>query len=190
MGITVSREQTTLAKKRTADLPVEIFYQDYRQLTGDFDAIASLGMFEHVGVKNYGTYFSVIKRCLRPGGLFLLQTVGKNAPSQMVEPWISKYIFPNSMLPSPRQISSAAEGRLVLEDWQNFGADYDPTLLAWHQNFVSRWEGLAAKYGARFYRMWRYFLLASAAAFRSRVLQLWQIIFSGTGLVGGYHSIR
>jgi len=189
-GITVSKEQVALAQKRCAGLPVEIQLQDYREITGTFDRVISLGMFEHVGVKNYDTYMQVVRRVLCDHGLFLLHTIGGNTSVHSNDPWIEKYIFPNSMLPSANQIAYASEGYFVMEDWHNFGSDYDKTLMAWHTNFSNAWPELEKKYGERFGRMWNFYLLSCAASFRARTNQLWQIVFSKDGVIDGYHCMR
>ena len=189
-GITVSREQAALARERAAGLPVQIKLQDYRSLSGSFERIVSIGMFEHVGHAKYGVYMKDVCRCLKPGGLFLLQTIGSNISVRAVDPWFARYIFPNSMLPSPRQVTAAAEKHLVLEDWHSFGPHYDRTLMAWYDNFTRAWPRIAAGYSNRFYRMWCYYLLVSAGAFRARKNQLWQIVFSKDGLPGGYSPRR
>ncbi|MGW8268683.1 MAG: class I SAM-dependent methyltransferase, partial [Longimicrobiales bacterium] len=189
-GITISREQASFGREATQGLPVEIRLQDYRELEGEFDRVVSVGMFEHVGEKNYGRFFSVVRECLVPDGLFLLHTIGKNQPSPAINRWTDRYIFPNGHLPSPSQIARGAEGRLVLEDWDSFGEQYDRTLLAWWRNFEASWPRLREKYGERFYRMWRYYLLTCAGAFRSRRTQLWQIVLSPGGVAGGYTAIR
>jgi len=190
VGITVSKEQASLARERCTGLPVEIRLQDYRDLNERFDHVISVGMFEHVGYKNYRTFMDVVRRCLKEDGLFLLHTIGGNCSVRRSEPWITKYIFPNSMLPSITQIGTAIEGRLVMEDWHNFSTDYDRTLMAWHANFDAAWPTLEEKYGERFGRMWRYYLLSCAGTFRSRQNQLWQIVLSPSGVHGGYRSVR
>ena len=190
VGITVSKEQMAYGQKICAGLNVEIRLQDYRDLTGEFDAIHSAGMFEHVGYKNYRDFFKTVSRCLKTNGLFLLHTIGGNESLKSVDPWIDKYIFPRSLMPSCKQISSAMEGLFVMEDWHNFGPDYDKTLMAWFENFDRNWPKLEKKYGERFYRMWKFYLLTCAGLFRSRKNHLWQIVLSKHGLVGGYGSIR
>ncbi|MCF6299820.1 MAG: cyclopropane fatty acyl phospholipid synthase [Proteobacteria bacterium] len=190
VGINISREQQKLAQKTCEGLAVDIRMQDYRKLKGKFDRIYSLGMFEHVGYKNYSNYFKVIKRTLDDNGLFLLHTIGGNESVVQTDPWINKYIFPNSMLPSAKQISAESEGLLILEDWHNFGADYDRTLMAWYANFTKNWEKIEADYDPLFYRQWCYYLLSCAGSFRARKNQLWQCVFSPEGLSGGYQSVR
>ncbi len=190
LGITVSREQVEFARKFCKGLPVEIELQDYRKLKKEFDRIISIGMFEHVGPRNYRTYMKVVHRCLTSDGLFLLHTIAGNSSVSSTDPWINKYIFPNSMLPSPKQITSAAEGVFVLEDWHCFGQYYDKTLMTWYGNFTKNWDKIKGTYDQRFYRMWTYYLLSCAGSFRSRRNQLWQIVFSKKGIQGGYQSIR
>ena len=190
VGVTVSGEQVALARETCANLPIEIRLQDYRDVNEKFDRIVSLGMFEHVGYKNYPEFFKVANRCLKNDGLLLLHTIGNRLTEKSGEPWILKYIFPNSMLPSIKQIGAASEKLFIMEDWHNFGADYDLTLMAWHANFEKNWDRLKDNYDERFHRMWRYYLLSFAGVFRARTLQLWQIVFSKTGVPGGYESIR
>jgi cyclopropane-fatty-acyl-phospholipid synthase len=143
-------------------------------------------MFEHVGYKNYVTYFRVVRDHLKEGGLFLLQTIGRNRAGNTTDPWIERYIFSNSMLPPAKQICAAIEGLFVIEDWESFGADYDKTLMHWFRNFHDNWASLRDNYGERFYRMWKYYLLSCAGSFRARQNQLWQIVLSPRGLQGGY----
>jgi cyclopropane-fatty-acyl-phospholipid synthase len=189
VGVTVSRAQADLAREACRGLPVDIRLVDYREVRGTFDRIFSIGMFEHVGHRNYRTYFDVVRRCLADGGLFLLQTIGSLRSTTRTDPWIARRIFPNSMLPSARHITAASEGRLVMEDWHNFGADYDRTLMAWQANIESAWERLPSEpYDAAFRRMWRYYLLGCAGGFRARELQLWQVVFSKDGCPGGYRA--
>ena len=189
VGVTVSCEQAALARERCAGLPVEIRLQDYRELNEPFDRVYSIGMFEHVGVKNYSTYMDVVRRCLRdPDGLSVLHTIGALRSRSQTDPWIEKYIFPNSMLPSMAQIASAAEGRLVTEDVHNFGPYYDRTLMAWKANIDAQWHELSGTYDARFKRMWDFYLLTSAGGFRARQLQLWQFVMSRDGVRFGYHA--
>lgn len=186
LGITVSKQQAELAREFCRGLPVEIRLQDYRDVTGTFDHVVSLGMFEHVGYRNYRTYMRTVARNLKDDGLFLLHTIGHRISVRCNDAWIEKYIFPNSMVPSVKQIGKAIEGVFVMEDWHNFGADYDKTLMAWFENFDRHWGEIKDQYEERFYRMWKYFLLSCAGSFRARHLQLWQVIFSKCGTPGGY----
>jgi len=191
LGITVSKDQVALGRELCKGLPVEIRLQDYREVNEQFDRIVSVGMIEHVGYKNYHEFFKIALQNLHEDGLFLLHTNGEVRSLKSTDAWTHKYIFPNGMLPSVAQLGKAIEGLFVMEDWHNIGADYDKTLMAWFKNFESHWDGLKDKYGERFYRMWKYFLLSSAGAFRARNKnQLWQIVLSKNGVPGGYNSVR
>jgi cyclopropane-fatty-acyl-phospholipid synthase len=190
VGITVSREQQALAQRVCAGLPVEIRLEDYRRLEGRFDRIASVGMFEHVGPKNHRAYFDAAHRLLAEDGLFLLHTIGIDQPSTHTDPWIEKYIFPGGKLPAAGELAQAAQRRFVVEDWHNFGPDYDRTLMHWHARFEAAWPELQARYGERFRRMWRYYLLSCAGFFRSRQGQLWQLVLSRRERREPYRSLR
>ncbi len=190
VGITVSEQQVSRARELCQGLPVEMHLQDYRDLQGSFDRVYSLGMFEHVGHKNYGTYMQVVSEHLKQDGVFVLQTIGGNYTDTIGDLWMERYIFPNSMLPSAQQIAAAIEGRFVLEDWQNFGPDYDTTLMHWFKNFNQSWETLKSTYDDRFYRMWKYYLLSFAGSFRARHNQLWQIVLSPRGGTARYDAPR
>ena len=185
VGVTVSKEQAAFARQRHPDPRLEFRLQDYRGIEGQFDAIASIGMFEHVGKKNYRTFMRVVRSCLADDGVFLLQTIGKNERAGITDPWIEKYVFPNGEIPAINHISDAMDGLLVTEDLHNFGADYDKTLMAWHSNFEAAWSRFADALGERFHRRWRYYLLSCAGAFRARDLQLWQWTLSKQGIHGG-----
>ncbi|AMO82370.1 cyclopropane fatty acyl phospholipid synthase [Obesumbacterium proteus] len=189
-GVTISAEQQKMAQERCAGLDVEILLQDYRDLNEKFDRIVSVGMFEHVGPKNYRTYFEVVARNLKPDGLFLLHTIGSNQTDLNVDPWINKYIFPNGCLPSVAHIASKSEDLFVLEDWHNFGVDYDRTLMAWFEAFQNSWPEIKDNYSDRFYRMFTYYLNACAGAFRARNIQLWQVLLSPKGVEGGIRVPR
>ena len=190
VGITVSKEQAALARENCVGLSVEIRVQDYRELDEQFDHVVSVGMFEHVGVRNYHEYFKVVRHCLKEDGLFLLHTIGRNYSGRQGDPWLDKYIFPGGMLPSVAQIGRSVEKLFIIEDWHNFGPDYDKTLMAWFANFDAAWPTLRTKYGERFYQMWKYYLLLCAGSFRARYSELWQVVLSSRGVPGGYTSIR
>ena len=183
-AITVSTEQAKIARELCSGLPVRVEVVDYRKLHGSFDRIYSIGMFEHVGHKNYRNYFEHLSRSLKPDGLTLLHTVGCNIPCNNGDPWSSKYIFPNSMLPAASQITKSCERLFTLEDWHVFSHDYALTLKAWYENFETHWPTLEFRYSEEFRRMWRYYLLSFAGAFRARSIQLWQILLSKNGLQG------
>jgi cyclopropane-fatty-acyl-phospholipid synthase len=189
-GITVSREQQALARERCAAYPIEIELTDYRKLQGQFDKVVSVGMFEHVGPKNYADYFTTVHRLLKDDGLFLLHSIGNYTRATMCDAWLDKYIFPNGHLPSAQEITLAVDSRFLIEDWHNFGPDYDRTLMAWWENFNQAWPQLEGKYDMRFYRMWHYYLMCCAGFFRSRQGQLWQLILSKRTRTAGYRSVR
>ncbi len=189
VGLTLSREQLAWAQVQARGLPLHFELMDYRQFNPDgrmrFDRIASIGMFEHVGQRNYDDFFAMARRCLHDDGLFLLHTIGKNRSGAGIDPWIDKHIFPNGQLPSVAELARSAEG-FVVEDWHNFGADYDRTLMAWHARFEAAWPRLKSHHDERFHRMWRYYLLCCAGTFGARDNQLWQVVMSPSGLPGGY----
>ena len=189
-GITISTEQVDYARENCKNLPIEIIVKDYRLMEGKFDHIVSLGMFEHVGNKNFRTFFQQANRCLKDDGLFLLHTIGGLESNVTPDPWIHKYIFPNGQIPSLAEISAAAEKLFLVEDVHNFGAYYDKTLMAWFDNFHAGWDEIKVDFDERFYRMWKYYLNSFIATFRTRRNHLWQIVFSKKGVQGGYDSVR
>jgi cyclopropane-fatty-acyl-phospholipid synthase len=184
VGITVSKAQVSLGQELCRGLPVEIRLQDYRDIDEKFDHIVSVGMFEHVGCKNYRTYMEKVHNCLKADGLFLLHTIGDGVSCINIDPWLDKYIFPNALIPSLKQISGAAEGLFITEALQNIGVHYDATLTSWFKNFDNNWDKLKGLYDQRFYRLWKYYLLSSAGTFRSRTMLVWQILFSKKGNSG------
>jgi len=190
VGLTVSANQANYIRSQCRGYPIEVRLQDYRDIDEPFDRVVSVGMFEHVGYKNYGAYMAAARRCLKNGALSLLHTIGTNRSTTTTDPWIGRYIFPNSMLPSAQQIAAAAERHFVIEDWHNFGTDYDKTLMAWYDNFCCRWDEIKDWYGERFYRMWTFYLLSCAGTFRARKNQLWQVVLSAGGVPGGYVAPR
>jgi cyclopropane-fatty-acyl-phospholipid synthase len=181
VGYTVAAEQVKFAKERYGHLPIDIRHDDYRKATGQFDAVVSIGLMEHVGPKNYRGYMELVDRLLAPGGVAFVHTICGNRVTGAIEPWFDKYIFPNAVLPHPGSLLLAMEGKFVVEDMHNIGEHYDPTLMAWWQRFDAAWPRLEAKYGAPFYRMWKYYLLGCAGGFRSRETQLMQIVFTRIG---------
>ena len=189
-GATISREQAAYVQQRYAHLPVEAQLKDYRDAAGSYDHVVSMGMFEHVGPKNYRAYFEKANELLKDGGFFLLHTIGSNKSANAIDPWMDKYIFVNGVLPSVSQIGRAIEGLFIVEDWHNFGADYDKTLVAWYEKFASNWDSLKHAYDDRFYRMWKFYLLACAGGFRARNIQLWQLVLAKRGVPGGYATVR
>lgn len=175
-GISPAAEQVKLAKKRTKGLSVKILQKDYRYVTGSFDRIVSIGMLEHVGPKNYQTFFDKCYKLLKNDGMMLHHFIGSNRSVRATEPWVDKYIFPGGVLPSITQIANAVEKKFIIEDIHNFGPYYDRTLMAWYDNFKKHYSEISDHYDERFYRMWTYYLLSCAGAFRARHLQLWQVV--------------
>lgn len=186
IGITISREQAKLAEELCKGLPVEIKLMDYRDVDGDFDAAVSICMIEQIGHKNFREYFKKVYDLLPEGGIFLLQTIGSPVSSIRGDPFIEKYIFPDSLIPSLKQLTKAAEGLFIVEDIHNFGINYDKTLMAWHENFNKNWDKIKHNYDKRFFRMWNYYLLCCAGSFRARNNQLWQIVLTKGRLKEGY----
>lgn len=189
-GITLSEAQLTLARERCAGLPITLHLKDYRDLAGQWDRVVSIGMLEHVGLRNYDTYMDRVRDWLVPDGLALIHTIVGRYPVRRADPWITKYIFPGGMTPTPGQLCKATERRLVIEDIHNIGADYDKTLMAWWANFEQAWPELQPQYGDRFYRMWRYFHHYAAGSFRARYNNVWQMVLSRRGVPGGYGAVR
>lgn len=189
-GITISKEQLALGQERCKGLSVNLMFKDYRDLLKEnkqYDRIVSLGMIEHVGFKNYDIYMKTLAHALKDDGLFLLQTIGSNCTNSFASTWIDTYIFPNGKIPAIPNLASAFEKYFILEDWHNFGVDYDKTLMAWYENFNKNWDKLKANYDDRFRRMWNYYLLSCAGSFRARRNQLWQLVLSKDGLKQGFN---
>jgi cyclopropane-fatty-acyl-phospholipid synthase len=182
-GLTVSAAQAHAAREHCAGLPVSIYTHGYRELEGYYDAAFSLGVLEHMNRRNLRRYLETVRDHLSEDGLFLIECVGTVRTEGAND-------FPCSLLPSATQLSRALEDVFVFEDWHNFGADYDRTLLQWHANFEEAWPALSARYGERFHRLWRYYLLSYAGAFRARRAQAWQVVLSPRGVAGGYRSVR
>ena len=177
-GLTLSKRQVDLGRELCAGLPVELRLQDYRDASGTYDRVVSVGILEHVGPRNYRTYMKVVDRCLAPGGISLFHTIVNPRSQTVGDPWITRYVFPNSSLASIAQLARAMEGLFLLDDLHAFGDDYDCTLMAWYRNLVRAWPQLKASYCERFYRVWTYYLLMSAAVFRTRQAQLVQAVIS------------
>jgi cyclopropane-fatty-acyl-phospholipid synthase len=190
---TPAREQIAYIKKHAKGLkvyPALSTWQDFSTRT-KFDRIASIGMMEHVGPKNYRCYLKNMRDLLTDDGIMILHTIGGNFSASAIDPWVDKYIFPGAVLPSVKQLASASEGLFILEDWHSMGPNYDKTLLAWYANFKKSYPKLDHdKYDERFKRMWEYYLLICAALFRARNTQLWQVMLSKRGVEPSYKSVR
>jgi cyclopropane-fatty-acyl-phospholipid synthase len=190
VGVTVSPDQAAYGRERYKGLPVEFQVKDYREFQGKADKIVSMGMFEHVGYKNYRPYFETARRVIKEDGLFLLHSIGSPISTTTIDPWIEKYIFPGGVLPSIKQVGEAIEGLFTIIDVHNFGPDYDKTLVAWWENFRAKWPQPQTPEQWRFFRMWQYYLLCCAGGFRSRTIQLWQFVLSTRGVPEGYVTQR
>ena len=184
VGVTISTQQQQLgaARAREKGLPVDLRLQDYRNVYGRFDAVVSVGMLEHVGWKNHRPFMEVVHRCLKKEGTAVLHTIGSNEHQTHGVPFFEKHLFPNAASPSLSQLGKAMENLFVLEDIHNIGPDYKPTLLAWWKNFEAGYPTLdQRKYDRRFWRMWRFYLLAAAGAVAARESQLWHLVLSHVG---------
>jgi cyclopropane-fatty-acyl-phospholipid synthase len=181
VGYTVSREQVAWAAQHYAHLDIDIRHDDYRNATGSYDAVVSIGLMEHVGPKNHRAYMQQAARCLAPGGVVFIHTIGGPSPRDQIDPWFDKYIFPNAAIPSLGQLTTAMHGIFVPEDVHNIGPHYDRTLMEWWANFDAAWPSLRDRYGDRFYRAWKYYLLVSAAYFRARRHNLYQVVATPIG---------
>ena len=196
VAISIAEQPVAYARSLCDGLPVRVHLCDYRDVSDynpdgiKFDKVVSVGVCEHVGYKNYRTLMQIVRSQMKDDGLFMLHTIGGNESKNFTEPWIDKYIFPHGMLPSLKQLGGSMENLFVVEDLHNFGADYDKTLMAWHQNFLEHWDQFRARYGERFYRMWCYYLLSCAGGFRARAMQLWEFVLSPRGVPHGYKTIR
>ncbi|WP_028857174.1 cyclopropane fatty acyl phospholipid synthase [Psychrilyobacter atlanticus] len=182
-GLTLSKEQVKLGIEKCKGLDVNFVLTDYREYvpTEKYDRVVSIGMIEHVGPLNYKEFFECSTSFLKDDGLFLLHTIGGVETVKSCDPWIRKYIFPNGVIPSVAQLGSSMENIFNIEDFHNIGPDYDKTLVKWYENFENSWKNLEEKYGDKFYRMWKYYLLSCAGAFRSRKLNTWQLVLSKIG---------
>ncbi len=191
VGVTVSPDQAAYGRNRYKALPVEFQVKDYREFDGKVDKVVSMGMFEHVGYKNYRTYFEVARRALKSeDGLFMLHTIGSPQSYATIDPWLEKYIFPGGVIPSIAQIGKAIEGLFTVIDLHNIGPHYDKTLMAWYANFERNWRKHRTPDEERFYRMWKYYLLCCAGGLRARVIQVWQFVLSTRGVPDGYVTQR
>ncbi|MFN4129826.1 MAG: class I SAM-dependent methyltransferase [Paracoccaceae bacterium] len=170
-GITLSQEQLDIARQRAKDagLADRISFEliDYRALTGQFDRIVSVGMFEHVGAPNFKTFFQVVHARLAENGIALIHTIGRTAPPNATNPWIARYIFPGGYVPSLSEVAEAIEGTgLRIGDIECLRLHYAMTLRCWFDRFNAKADIAAELKDERFVRMWRYYLAASEQTFR------------------------
>ena len=174
-GVTLSTEQAKVASRYC-----RVFVQDYREPASlhEYDRVISIGMLEHVGHENYREYFEAVHRYLKPDGIHLFECSAHNASHKTFNPWIRRYIFPDGMLPSLAQLCRASERLFTIEDVENFGMNYIKTCRAWWENCERAKEELSDHYDKTFWRMWKFYLLGSAAAFRSRDFQHYQVVMT------------
>lgn len=171
LGVTLSQEQhrvaTTRADKEGLSDRVKFQLCDYRHVSGPFDRIVSVGMFEHVGLPHYDTFFQTVKNLLSPDGIALIHTIGRSAPPDATNPWISRYIVPGGYVPAMSEVLPAIENaNLWLDDVECLRLHYAMTLRHWFDRFQANSEQAAEIYDDRFVRMWRFYLVACEQTFR------------------------
>jgi cyclopropane-fatty-acyl-phospholipid synthase len=182
VGNTISRSQYEYARRKVNELDlrgqIEVVCEDYRNLTGKFDKIVSIGMFEHVGKKFIPIFMQKVSQLLEKGGLGLLHTIGKDAPSGS-DPWVWKYIFPGGYLPTPDEIfREMGKVGLSVLDLENLRLHYARTLDLWVKNYERNVEKIRQMFGDAFVRMWRLYLHLSSAGFKYGESRLYQVLFS------------
>ncbi len=179
-GITLSQEQYARAQQRAIErgrTQHAVFrLEDYRDVAGHFDRIVSVGMFEHVGVGFYDTFFRKCAELLDNDGVFLLHTIGRSGSPSVTNPWIAKYIFPGGYIPALSEVLPAIQrSRLVVTDVEILQFHYAETLKAWRERFLAHREDVERLYDARFVRMWEFYLASSEIAFRESDMVVFQI---------------
>jgi cyclopropane-fatty-acyl-phospholipid synthase len=179
-GVTLSVEQLKIAEARArrAGLANAVHFrlQDYREVVGPYDRIVSVGMFEHVGVNHYGTYFRKVRELLKDDGVAVVHFIGRSEPPSITNPFIAKYIFPGGYIPALSEVMTAIErSGLITTDIEVLRLHYADTLRAWRKRFVDNWETAARIRDERFCRMWEFYLAGSETAFRYQNLVVFQI---------------
>ncbi|ODM89429.1 Cyclopropane-fatty-acyl-phospholipid synthase [Orchesella cincta] len=191
VGISVSKEGIKYAKKTCEGLKVDLRLQDYRELDEKFDRIVSIECLFHLGRHNHNKFFKIMNKCLKDDGILLLQVIGTNHKNMLQsDPFTHKYTFPNTYLPYYRELTKETEGLFIIEDWHSLGLDFAKTWDAWQERFQHNWETIKEQYDERFYKLWNYNISYASAAFKSRKVQLWQIVFSKDGLKREYRAAR
>ena len=170
-GVTLSAEQLKVAEKRAREAGcadrVRFFMRDYREQTGTFDRIVSVGMFEHVGVAHYATFFAKLRDLLADDGVALMQTIGRAEGPGVTDPWVRRYIFPGGYTPALSEVVAAIENvGLWVTDVEVLRLHYAETLRHWRRRFLANRDSAKALYDERFCRMWEYYLAVSEVAFR------------------------
>jgi cyclopropane-fatty-acyl-phospholipid synthase len=178
----LSHEQIAYARQRARDEElddrVEFVEDDYRNISGQYDAFVSVGMLEHVGLANYGVLGEVIARVLTPSGRGLIHTIGRNVP-RALDPWIAKRIFPGAYPPTLREMMDIFEPRgLSVLDVENLRLHYARTLAQWLERYERNSDAITRRFDAKFYRTWRLYLAGSQATFLTGDLQLFQVVFA------------
>jgi cyclopropane-fatty-acyl-phospholipid synthase len=179
-GVTLSQEQYAVANERAAEKGLSerarFNLQDYRDLKGSFDRIVSVGMFEHVGVNHYETYFRKSAQLLNPDGVMVLHSIGRSEGPGITNPWIAKYIFPGGYIPSLSETLAVVEkAGLLVTDIEILRLHYAETLKAWRERFLAHREEVERIYDRRFVRMWEFYLASSEMSFREQNLMVFQI---------------
>jgi len=192
VGITVSKEGIKYAEKACKGLKTEFRLQDYRDLNEKFDRIVSIECVEHLGRHNYRTFYKVMNRCLKDDGIFVNQIFGVNHPDiPLTDRLIHKYILPNAGFPYFLEVAKSTEGLFIIEDWHNFGKDFEKTFKSWRSNLQANWTSkMSDKYGEKFYKLFNFIFLFSEATFKTRKVQLWQLVLSKDGLKRDYRAAR
>ncbi len=183
LGVTLSEEQIAVARKRaqTANLTERCRFElvDYRALSGTFDRIVSVGMFEHVGVPYYPAFFGKVRSLLKDDGVALLHTIGRSDGPGVTNPWTAKYIFPGGYTPALSEVIPVVErAGLIVTDVEVLRLHYAETLKEWRRRFKSQWSTAAQLYDERFCRMWEFYLAGAETAFRREGLVVFQIQLS------------
>jgi cyclopropane-fatty-acyl-phospholipid synthase len=179
-GVTLSQEQLKIARERAAKeglgRVVHFEFEDYRKVQGRFDRIVSVGMFEHVGVNHYATYFRKVRELLTNDGVAVIHTIGRSEPPTATNAFIAKYIFPGGYIPAlSEMVASVERSGLIIADLEVLRLHYAETLRAWRQRFLANWDKAAALRNETFCRMWEFYLAASETAFRYQNLVVFQL---------------
>jgi len=182
-GVTLSEEQLGVSNARAGELNLsdraKFRLQDYRETPGPFDRIVSVGMFEHVGVDYYDTYFKRCAELLADDGVMVLHSIGRSEGPGITNPWIAKYIFPGGYIPALSEVLPAVErAGLLVDDIEVLRLHYAETLKAWRERFLARREEAAKLYDERFVRMWEFYLASSEMSFRKQSVMVFQIQLS------------
>ena len=179
-GVTLSSEQLKISRERAQreglSRAVRFEFKDYRKVEGSFDRVVSVGMFEHVGVNHYATYFRKVRDLLTDEGVAVIHTIGRSEPPTVTNPFIAKYVFPGGYIPALSEVSAAVErSGLIITDIEVLRLHYAETLRAWRERFIVNWDKAAGILDERFCRMWEFYLAGSETAFRYQNLVIFQL---------------